>query len=59
MAEVCGLTTEQSTTAVARIVRAARSWRDFARRNGCGEAETELMGRVVNERTQSLHTAFS
>lgn len=59
LAEVCGLTTEQSTTAVARIVRAARSWRDFARRNGCGEAETELMGRVVNERTQSLHTAFS
>lgn len=29
------------------------------RRNGCKEAEAELMGRVVDERVQALNEAFS
>ncbi|SFX55947.1 HipA-like N-terminal domain-containing protein [Olsenella sp. kh2p3] len=59
LAEACGLTAEKSATAVARVVGAARLWRSLARRNGCKEAEGELMGRVVDERVQALNEAFS
>lgn len=59
LAETCGLTDEKSTSIVAKVVRAAQSWRNFARRNGCKEAEAEFMSRVVDERTQALHEAFN
>ncbi len=59
LAEACGLTAKKSTSAVARVVGAAHSWRSLARRNGCKEAEAELMGRVVDERVQALNEAFS
>lgn len=53
------LTAEKSTSAVARIVGATRSWRNLARRNGCKEAEGDIMGRVVDERVKALSEAFS
>lgn len=37
------LTAEKSTSAVARVVGATRSWRNLARRNGCKEAGADIM----------------
>lgn len=58
LAESCGLAAEKSSLAVARVLRGVRTWRALAKRNGCKEAESELMGRVVDERAHALSTAF-
>lgn len=52
------VTAEKSTSAVARVVGVTRSWRNLARRNGCKEAEADIMGRVVDERVKALSEAF-
>lgn len=52
------LTAEKSISAVARVVGATRSWRNLAKRNGCKEAEGDIMGRVVDERVKALSEAF-
>lgn len=52
------LTAEKSTSAVARVVHATRSWRNLARRNGCKEAEADIMSRFVDERLKALSEAF-
>lgn len=58
LAEVCGLSDAAASRTVASVVRAARDWKIFARRNGCREAELKLMGPVIEDRTQALRAAF-